>query len=92
MTDWDAIFGEAALGLDLAKVDHASDGLDRRNGRSPGQALLDPRRDPGARPLQLHDGGPRSPEASASASHSPGLSPTGPRSCCSTRRPANWTP
>ena len=46
MTDWDAFFGEAALGLDLAKVDYAPDGLGqgpaRRNSRSSVQALLDP--------------------------------------------------
>jgi hypothetical protein len=59
MTDWDAIFGEAALGLDLAKVDHARGGLGhmlfRRERRSSVQARLDPRRDPaspGARPLR----------------------------------------
>ena len=50
MTDWDAIFGEAALGLDLAKADHAQGGLGqasaRRNGRSSAQALLDPPSDP----------------------------------------------
>jgi len=59
MTNWDAIFGEAALGLDLAKVDHARGGLGqaltRRNGPSSTQALFEPHRDPagpGARPLR----------------------------------------
>jgi hypothetical protein len=50
MTDWDAMFGEAALGLDLAKVDRAPGGLGqalaRRGGRSSAVALLAPRRDP----------------------------------------------
>jgi hypothetical protein len=52
VTDWDAMFGEAALGLDLAKVDHAPGGLalavsPARRGRRPaGTALLDPGRDP----------------------------------------------
>jgi hypothetical protein len=49
MSDWDAIFGEAALGLDLAKADlvragsaHASA---RRRQRPSGPAQLDPHRD-----------------------------------------------
>jgi hypothetical protein len=49
MSDWDAIFGEAALGLDLAKADlaHAGSGQApaRRSQRSSVQAQLDPPRD-----------------------------------------------
>jgi hypothetical protein len=55
VTDWDAIFGEAALGLDLAKVDHAPGGPGQalaRNGRSSAQALLDPPRDPAIPPAR----------------------------------------
>ena len=33
MSDWDSIFGEAALGLDLAKVDPARAGSARRRPR-----------------------------------------------------------
>jgi hypothetical protein len=49
VSDWDAIFGEAALGLDLAKADlvRADSGQApaRRSRRSPVQAQLDPHRD-----------------------------------------------
>jgi hypothetical protein len=49
MSDWDAIFGEAALGLDLAKADLVRAGSGqapaRRDQRSSGQAQLDPYRD-----------------------------------------------
>jgi hypothetical protein len=49
MSDWDAIFGEAALGLDMAKADlaHAGPGQApaRRSQRPSGQAQLDPHRD-----------------------------------------------
>jgi hypothetical protein len=50
MTDWDAIFGEAALGLDLAKVDLVPSGpgqaSGRRDERSSAPTLLDAQRDP----------------------------------------------
>ena len=49
MSDWDAIFGEAALGLDLAKADLVRAGSGqapaRRSQRSSGQPQLDPPRD-----------------------------------------------
>ena len=49
MSDWDAIFGEAALGLDLAKPDLAPAGSAqapaRRSQRPAGQAPPDPPRD-----------------------------------------------
>jgi hypothetical protein len=49
MSDWDAIFGEAALGLDLAKADLARAGSGqapaRRSQRSPVQTLPGPHRD-----------------------------------------------
>jgi hypothetical protein len=49
MSDWDAIFGEAALGLDLAKADRARAGSGpapaRRSRRSSVPTQLDPRRD-----------------------------------------------
>jgi len=49
MSDWDAIFGEAALGLDLAKPDLVPAGSAqapaRRSQRPAGQAPLDPPRD-----------------------------------------------
>ena len=49
MSDWDAIFGEAALGLDLAKADLVRAGSGqapaRRSQRPAGQAPLDPPRD-----------------------------------------------
>ena len=49
MSDWDAIFGEAALGLDLAKPDLVPAGSGqaptRRSQRPAGQGPLDPPRD-----------------------------------------------
>lgn len=49
MSDWDAIFGEAALGLDLAKADPARAGSGQapggRSQRPAGPAQLDPQRD-----------------------------------------------
>jgi hypothetical protein len=49
MSDWDAIFGEAALGLDLAKADLVRAGSGqapaRRSQRSSVQPQLDPHRD-----------------------------------------------
>lgn len=39
MTDWDAIFGEAALGLDLAKVDHGPGGLGQAPAARPSRPL-----------------------------------------------------
>jgi hypothetical protein len=49
MSDWDAIFGDAALGLDLAKADLLRAGSGqvpaRRRQRSSVQAQLDPNRD-----------------------------------------------
>ena len=49
MSDWDAIFGEAALGLDLAKADLVRPGSGqapaRRSQRSSGQPQPDPPRD-----------------------------------------------
>ena len=54
MSDWDAIFGEAALGLDLAKPDLVPAGSGqapaRRSQRPSAQAPLDPPRDRPARP------------------------------------------
>jgi len=54
MSDWDAIFGEAALGLDLAKPDLVPAGSAqapaRRSQRPAGQAPLDPPRDRPAGP------------------------------------------
>jgi len=42
MTDWDAIFGEAALGLDLAKMDHGPGGPGQATaGRYPQSSALD---------------------------------------------------
>jgi hypothetical protein len=54
VSDWDAIFGEAALGLDMAKPDLVPAGSGpappRRSQRSAVQAQLDPHRDrPGGR-------------------------------------------
>lgn len=50
MTDWDAVFGEAALGLDLAKVDLVRSGPGQASGhrdeRSSAPTLLDAQRDP----------------------------------------------
>lgn len=48
MTDWDAIFGEAALGLDLAKVDLVPSGQasGHRDERSSAPTLLDAQRNP----------------------------------------------
>jgi hypothetical protein len=52
MSDWDAILGEAALGLDLAKADLAradsGQAPARRSQRSPVQTQLHPHRDPPA--------------------------------------------
>jgi len=54
VSDWDAIFGEAALGLDLAKPDLVPAGSGqapaRRSQRPSAQAPLDPPRDRPARP------------------------------------------
>jgi hypothetical protein len=53
MSDWDAIFGEAALGLDLAKADPVRAGsgpAPARSQRSSVQAQLDPPRDQPAGP------------------------------------------
>ena len=50
MTDWDAIFGEAALGLDLAKVDHGPGGLGRSSGCPAVPAAHQPADGPGDRP------------------------------------------
>ena len=53
MTDWDAIFGAAALGLDLAQVDRVQGGPGQAlAGRSPALALLDTSPDR-ATPLSL---------------------------------------
>jgi len=52
MSDWDAIFGEAALGLDLAKADlvpaRSGQAPARRGQRPSGQAQPGPHRDPPA--------------------------------------------
>jgi hypothetical protein len=54
MTDWDALFGEAALGLDLAQVDRVQGGLRQTPAaRSAALALLDSPRD---RPAELDVG------------------------------------
>jgi hypothetical protein len=54
MRDWDSVLGEAALGLDLAKVDAVRDGLDHvlagHGGRSSVLVAPDPRRDRPAEP------------------------------------------
>jgi hypothetical protein len=54
VSDWDAIFGEAALGLDLAKADlvpaHPGQAPARRSQRPAGQAQPGPHRDPPAGP------------------------------------------
>lgn len=69
MSDWDAIFGEAALGLDVAKADPARVGSGqppRRIQRPAGPAQLDPQRD---RPVV------RAATSSAVASAGPGSRP-----------------
>jgi hypothetical protein len=77
MTDWDAVFGESALGLDLARLDVDRDRAPSHDdGRASAQAVPDPDGDPAAEPFPVIRLPPAAPRSLPTASR-PATSPAG---------------